>query len=246
MRKLSSSLYWQMEKLIAPRLEFSQVVYEKILKQTVGKNSLWLDIGCGHNLLPHWRQAEERQIANVPHLIVGLDSDFASLLQHKNITCRVKGDIKNLPFKDRSFSLITANMVFEHLKQPEQQLREIFRVLKPGGLLIFHTPNLLGYATVFARLTPKFFKKKIIYLLQKRKEEDVFPTYYRINLPKRITTLAQESGFRVKEILLIPSSALLIVIPPLALLELLWIRLTMCDCFKNFRTNIIAQMEKPD
>ena len=243
-RNLAYDLYWQMEKIIAPGLIFSQAAYEDVLKQNLKKESLWLDLGCGHNILPFWRRQEETALVKVPKLIVGLDADLPSLLEHRNIDYKVKGDIKKLPFKDGTFNVITANMVFEHLKEPKAQLREICRVLKPGGQLIFHTPNAGGYATLLARLTPEFFKKKLIYFFQKRKAEDVFPAYYRINSSKKIKTLASQTGFTVKDISLIPSTALFIMVPPLVWLELFWIRLTMFDRFKLLRTNIIAHLMK--
>lgn len=245
LRKTFFDFYWQMERFVAPGLVWSLRVYEDKLKQNITKDSLWLDIGCGHNILPFWRQEEERRIVKIPQRIVGLDPDFSSLLQHKNITNRINGDIHDLPFQDNSVNLITANMVFEHLKEPQHQLREIFRILKPGGLLLFHTPNSWGYSTFFARLMPDALKKKLIYFLQRRKEEDVFPAFYRINASEKIKTIARETGFNIKEILLVPSGASLIMIPPLALFELLWIRVTMCGWFKHFRTNIIAQLVKP-
>lgn len=48
----------------------------------------------------------------------------------------VIGDAHCLPFKDNSFDIVTSFEVFEHLKNPFIALKEISRVLKPGGYLI--------------------------------------------------------------------------------------------------------------
>ena len=99
--------------------------------------SKWLDLGCGHQLLPSWRLEQERSITKKVSCLIGLDYDYYSVHNHRTIKHLVQGDISRLPFVAETFDLVTANMVFEHLSDPENQLREIFRILKPGGSLVF-------------------------------------------------------------------------------------------------------------
>lgn len=49
-----------------------------------------------------------------------------------------------LPYEDNFFDLITCTEVIEHLEHYRETLREIFRVLKSGGLLVLSTPNILN------------------------------------------------------------------------------------------------------
>jgi SAM-dependent methyltransferase len=135
-------------------------------------------------------------------------------------------------------------MVFEHLDEPEVQLKEINRILKPGGKLIFHTPNALSYSTLGARLIPERVKERVVGLLQGRKKEDVFPTFYKINSRAKIEKLGQECGLQIRKIKMICSSAQFIMIPLIAILELLWIRVLMTEAMRSHRTNIIAILEK--
>jgi SAM-dependent methyltransferase len=46
------------------------------------------------------------------------------------------------PFEDASFDLVLAVEIIEHLEAPRGFLREIHRILKPGGLVIVTTPNI--------------------------------------------------------------------------------------------------------
>jgi SAM-dependent methyltransferase len=171
--------------------------------------------------------------------------DHLSLTKHQTLAHRLRGDIGKLPFADDSFDLVTANMVVEHLDRPEQQIRKIYRVLARGGGLIFHTPNKFGYSTPLARLIPEAIKDRLVYFLQRRAEEDVFPAFYRTNSRADIRRLAQRVGFRVLDIRLNCSSAQLIVIPPLVVFELLWLRALMSRSGRSLRPYLIAILEKP-
>ena len=237
-------IYWRIKRVIAPTLKYSQYLYEDILKFYVNPNVTWLDLGCGHQILPTWRSEEEKRLVGNCKMVVGIDYDLHSLKNHKNIFLKVWGDITKLPFRDYFFDLVTANMVVEHLDNPDVQFQEIGRILKPGGIFIFHTPNAFGYTTIMNRLTPNILKNKLIYLFHGRREEDIFITYYRANTRQRINSLAKTSGFEVVKIKMIVSDAQFVIIPPLVILELICIRILMTKLFKPLGTNIIAILKK--
>ena len=52
----------------------------------------------------------------------------------------VKADICNLPFEDASYDMILCNHVLEHIPDDKKAMRELFRILKPGGMGIFQIP----------------------------------------------------------------------------------------------------------
>ena len=237
-------LYWKLQARIAPGLIDSQQDYESVLDRCASGDLRWLDVGCGHHLLPTWRFEAEQKLAARAQLLVGVDADQLSLSKHRTIRHRVRGNIGRLPFADGTFNLVTANMVFEHLDDPHGQLREIGRVLAPGGRLIFHTPNKYGYVTVLAKAIPESLKSRLVYLLHQRKEEDVFPAFYKIKSAADISRLAQRAGFAIEQIETSNSNAQFIVIPPLAVLELLWLRFLMSGAGKGLRPNLIAILQK--
>jgi SAM-dependent methyltransferase len=53
----------------------------------------------------------------------------------------MRGSVYELPFKDHAFDCVIISEVLEHLGEDERALREIARVLKPGGVLAASVPN---------------------------------------------------------------------------------------------------------
>ncbi len=58
---------------------------------------------------------------------------------------QVIADIHCLPFKDNTVDAVIAESVLEHLSHPTQAVAEIYRVLKPGGLVYISVPFIIGY-----------------------------------------------------------------------------------------------------
>ncbi len=61
----------------------------------------------------------------------------------------VKADICNLPFSDNSFDVILCNHVLEHIPDDTKAMKELYRILKPGGVGIFQIPQDLSRETTF-------------------------------------------------------------------------------------------------
>ena len=233
-----------MRRVIAPTLRYSQYLYEEALSAEVRSGVTWLDLGCGHQILPEWREVQERDLVAQCKTVVGVDYDLLSLRNHRTIARRVRGSISRLPFQDSAFDLATANMVVEHLDDPPAAFREIARVLKPGGVFICHTPNALGYGALLARVIPQRLKILLARLLEGRCDTDVFPAYYRANTRGVIARVAADAGLYVTKARMAVSDAGLVMIPPLGLLELLWIRALMLPPLKPLRTHILAVLTK--
>ncbi|HEV8448914.1 MAG TPA: class I SAM-dependent methyltransferase [Gemmatimonadaceae bacterium] len=237
-------LYWKVERLIVPGLKYSQETYEEELFRIVQPGMVWLDLGCGRSLLPPWRSEGERRLTARARSLVGVDPDLAALGDNRSLTDRVAGNASRLPFRDRIFDLVTANMVVEHLADPVSQFREIARVLRPGGRFVFHTPNARGYDTLAARMIPEFAKKGMLRVLEGRHPEDVYPTFYRANTPRQVESASSQAGLRVESIKLFVSTAATASVLPLAIVELFWIRLLMTEPLRGLRPNSIVILSK--
>ncbi|MDP2677812.1 MAG: class I SAM-dependent methyltransferase [Rhodoferax sp.] len=98
-----------------------------------------LDIGSGHGELIEILRTEEL----VKHSCA---CDYtADLMKLQDVKIQV-ADLNQqaLPFDDRSFNLVTCTEVIEHLEHYRETIREMYRVLKPGGTLVLTTPNVLN------------------------------------------------------------------------------------------------------
>lgn len=93
-----------------------------------------LDFGCGAK--PY------KNIINVDEYI-GLDFPSEGH-DHSNEIIDVIYDGKTIPFGDNSFDSIFSSEVFEHVFNLEEILIELFRVLKPGGIILITCPFAIG------------------------------------------------------------------------------------------------------
>jgi ubiquinone/menaquinone biosynthesis C-methylase UbiE len=97
-----------------------------------------LDVGCGPGTI-----TADLAALVAPGRVVGLDREEAPLTQARataaerglNNTAYVVGDVYALDFPDRSFDVVHAHQVLQHLVDPVAALREMARVTRPGGVI---------------------------------------------------------------------------------------------------------------
>lgn len=87
-----------------------------------------LDVGCGQ------RPYEKTFFAGADQYI---GCDYLSDRSRPDVVCSAL----DLPFPDDSFDTVVSTEVLEHVPNPQRALREMHRVLKPGGFLILSTPQ---------------------------------------------------------------------------------------------------------
>jgi ubiquinone/menaquinone biosynthesis C-methylase UbiE len=93
-----------------------------------------LDVGCG------WEARLLREVE--PYIGRGVGIDFkAPRLETPKLRTISATLTDRLPFDDASFDVVTLLAVLEHLDQPAAIVREIARVLRPGGLLVLTVPS---------------------------------------------------------------------------------------------------------
>lgn len=167
-----------------------------------------LDAGAGRGLM--YPNTYREQVARM----AGADVDPA-VMDNTNLTDAVVSDLGHLPYEDATFDVVFSKYVFEHLDRPLNVLRELRRVLKPGGHLLIHTPNRWHYVAIGATVTPMRFH---VWFNERRGrvQEDTFPTRYRINDEKTIRRLAAAARFRVVELDLFETKPDYLLFSPIA------------------------------
>lgn len=124
-----------------------RAVLQMVEEMKLPQGSRILDLGCGAGFLSF-------DLAKRGYCGVGLDAapamiqrckvqaaaQDASRLWHYQV-----GDVELLPFRDESFDAAICAGVIEYLPGDENVLREVARVLKPGGRFIICYTNKYGY-----------------------------------------------------------------------------------------------------
>jgi SAM-dependent methyltransferase len=115
----------------------------------IERGTMLLDVGCGGGRHAY---AAVRRGADV----VALDADsgecttvlgtLAAMRGAGEISCQtvsevVCGDASRLPFADRSFDVVVASEVLEHVRDDAEVLAELARVLRPGGTFVVTVPR---------------------------------------------------------------------------------------------------------
>ncbi len=110
--------------------------YRFAVERIAGKKVLDIACGTGYGIGLLQRTAS---------FVCGVDVDAEAAVQARS-ECGANagvllGDGLRLPINDQSFDVVTSFETIEHLNERAAFLRELARVLKPGGLLLLSTPN---------------------------------------------------------------------------------------------------------
>lgn len=114
---------------------FHRLRQKKTLKLVgkFGNGKKYLDAGCGTGLM----------LRHLPPGSIGIDINPRNIKRAKVHAPKSKvilGDIEVMPFAGNSFDTVICTDVLEHFPNPQQVVKEIFRVLSPKGILIGSVP----------------------------------------------------------------------------------------------------------
>ncbi|MBN1548515.1 MAG: class I SAM-dependent methyltransferase, partial [Syntrophaceae bacterium] len=144
-----------------------------LIHNNIYQSSKILDAGAGAGELFKY------DIKSKVSEVVGVDLD-TRVLTNPQLHRGVLTDLTNMPFENDYFNIIISRYTFEHIQEPKAFLTELRRILRPGGKIIFLTPNKWHYVALIARFTPHKFHQWFN-RLRGRTEEDTFSTIYKLN-----------------------------------------------------------------
>lgn len=96
---------------------------------------------------------------------------------------------------DNNYDIAFANFVFEHIKNPEKAVRELARIVKPGGELVLSLSNPKAPEFVLAGLTPTSFHQ----LFRQEDHDEAYPVKYAYKSINNLIRLMTQTGWVLKE-----------------------------------------------
>jgi 2-polyprenyl-3-methyl-5-hydroxy-6-metoxy-1,4-benzoquinol methylase len=166
--------------------------YEAVVDQLVNSETTWIDIGGGSAVFPGNAKLS-KTLADRCHKLVGVDPS-ANIHSNPFVHQRVQAMIEDFETPEQ-FDLATFRMVAEHIQQPEKVIATLRRLIKPGGKVVIYTPSRWSASAVVASMTPHQIHTAAARLLWKAKEEDVFPTAYKMNTRRQLREVFEADGF---------------------------------------------------
>ncbi len=111
------------------------VAYNTALKQVSGKV---LEVGCGEGYGVGILAPKTNEYIAIDKFQTNLDAYTKKFEQ----VVFEQVSVPPLPYPDNTFDYIVSFQVIEHIEEDEALVKEMQRVLKPGGVMIMTTPNI--------------------------------------------------------------------------------------------------------
>jgi SAM-dependent methyltransferase len=166
--------------------------FHELCRSVIPPNGRILEIGAGPS------NKTSRFLATLGELH-GADPDSAVHDNDALVSAVIISDSR-LPVPDEHFDACVANYVLEHIADAEGHLREVARVLKPGGVYVFRTPNRFHYVSLIAASTPHWFLDLVANRARNLAHDahEPYPTVYALNSRAAVRKHARNAGLEVE------------------------------------------------
>ncbi len=168
--------------------------YERFEREVAARlkpGAVLLDAGCGRTA-PILTRFRGRAAG-----LIGIDMvEFPRRIEGLELHRR---DLADTGLAAESVDVIMSRSVFEHIDCPARVYGEFARILRPGGVVVFLTPNFCHYVALIAAIVPNRWHPWIVERVEGRAPQDVFPVRYRSNTRRAIRRWAAGSGLEVAQ-----------------------------------------------
>ena len=140
-----------------------------------------LDVGCSAGDITN-------NIAEHFHSTVGIDIDREAVINARSISSKSSTQFtiasgSSIPFEACSFDVVICAQVYEHTTKQHALSKEIWRILRPGGICFFSGPNRLAvmeehYWLPFLSWLPRPLANFYIKAFRRGNEYDAYPLNY--------------------------------------------------------------------
>ncbi len=143
------------------------------------KNGRVLDVGCATGVFLEGMRARGKWE------LYGVEpSDHAATIAFQKTNADIfVGTLEQAQFSGNFFDVVTMWDVLEHVHNPQETLDEIYRILKPDGLLVIRVPNVDSLqAKIFGRFWAGLDAPRHLYVFS----------------PEDLSNMLRKSGFQIK------------------------------------------------
>ncbi|TSC88395.1 MAG: group 1 glycosyl transferase [Microgenomates group bacterium Gr01-1014_16] len=159
-----------------------------------------IDIGCGDGYYLHLLSnlgIKNLHLSGTDYDIKGLEK--AKLNLHGKKIPIYRGNLMHkLPFKKSEFNKAVMSEVAEHLPDDVKGLKEVFRILKPGGVLCLTVPN-ANYPMLWDPLN-WFLERLFGVHIKSGFFAGLWNQHIRLYNPEQIKQVVQQAGFRIEKV----------------------------------------------
>jgi len=132
-----------------------EMITKAILKCLPKKPNLYVhDAGCGTGefTIPYFEKVMRNCKVHASDFSVGMVQVCKKRFPKHEHSVQ---DVENMTLKSNRFDVVTSRQMLEHVPNPQKALKEMYRILKPGGTIVLSTPSWFGL------IAPLFFIKKV-------------------------------------------------------------------------------------
>lgn len=150
---------------LASKLVYNYWDREMLSALNISKSHYVLDYGCGIGVLTNKINSA---------FVVGIDisKSLISVAKRKSKKLFVICDGERLPFKSAIFDRIIGRGILHHLPNPTKAAKEIKKVIKTGGVIVFSEPNKNNLVIIIMRNILKIFHP-----LYSKRQKSFSPNY---------------------------------------------------------------------
>ncbi len=123
-------------------MQKSDIFFRNAITEIFEKSQVVIDVGGALRVDETKNNRESENAWAIPLL---KKSEYKVLDKVPDYNPDIVGDIHDLPFEDNSIDAIICISVLEHVEEPMRAVREMYRVLKPGGYCYIYAPFLFYY-----------------------------------------------------------------------------------------------------
>lgn len=136
------------EKMTAPVVETAAAL---IGDHQPSNGARLLDIGCGYGFFL-------KKMAQRGWIVEGIEVSRAGreYATKRLGLCVHATPLEDMAFPAENYDVVTLFYVIEHVHDPEMMLREVFRVLKPGGMVLLRWPHSTPVVKILGPLADRF------------------------------------------------------------------------------------------